>query len=422
MPTNYDSQNINTSRIRSLPALIFSLLLWFVVAVLYIGRTPATVRTHDFQGHIDYVRLIQIQHRLPHPSEGWEGWQPPLYYLLMSPLSPGNQAKHIVLVRLVSVLLGMGFLTAVWWWLKEMRLSAEWQAALITFLATTPKFLIHFTTYNNDSMVAALSAWLLICFLSLRRKFRWPLAVVVVLLVTAALYTKLTVVILLATLALLTLSDLFTPSRRPTALKLIALGLVAGLLYAPWLLLHNLPLSGKLFPDNFGLLGDAIKLQLPTWKIFLPPGFIHGQWTTPFVYTGPIVGFIAKGHNYWSMLLATAAHGEFSWPQPSVFWFWLDILTLLGVWSLAAWGTVANHFSRLLGAVTFGAVFILGLYPIAHPYIPNMDWRFIAWVWLPVTMLAGYGVKRLVNRNLAWLPGAILGLGIIIHLVIAASA
>lgn len=40
----------------------------------------------DFRGHIDYIRYVADEHRIPLPTDGWAMFQAPLYYLLSAPL------------------------------------------------------------------------------------------------------------------------------------------------------------------------------------------------------------------------------------------------------------------------------------------------------------------------------------------------
>ena len=60
-------------------------LLAFVLiarAALLINNLPQLPRTTGFdsEAHEDYIRSIQQRHTLPSANEGWEMYQPPLYY------------------------------------------------------------------------------------------------------------------------------------------------------------------------------------------------------------------------------------------------------------------------------------------------------------------------------------------------------
>lgn len=51
----------------------------------------------DTQGHIDYVRLMRREKRVPLASEGWEMYQPPLYYFL------AGSAEDLKSVKLINI-------------------------------------------------------------------------------------------------------------------------------------------------------------------------------------------------------------------------------------------------------------------------------------------------------------------------------
>jgi hypothetical protein len=55
--------------------------LWALVAVNDYKKLPVTMGM-DFQGHVDYVKFIVDRGALPLATDGWEMFQPPLYYAI----------------------------------------------------------------------------------------------------------------------------------------------------------------------------------------------------------------------------------------------------------------------------------------------------------------------------------------------------
>src|SRR4051794_11335267 len=88
------------------------ILVWLLLAVLHIARTPPSAFTHDFKDHVLNTHIIAYEHRLPLPREGWETYQPPLYYLINALLNP-NHAWHVLWVRISSAIYGALFLLLV---------------------------------------------------------------------------------------------------------------------------------------------------------------------------------------------------------------------------------------------------------------------------------------------------------------------
>lgn len=55
------------------------LLLGIAIRVVYVSGTPYSVRAHDTGGHVEYIKYVANEGRLPAPMLGWETHQPPLY-------------------------------------------------------------------------------------------------------------------------------------------------------------------------------------------------------------------------------------------------------------------------------------------------------------------------------------------------------
>jgi hypothetical protein len=59
--------------------------IWFIISgalirLAYFIVTPFGTRAHDVDGHIEYVRYILSHWSIPPAHEGWQFYQPPLYY------------------------------------------------------------------------------------------------------------------------------------------------------------------------------------------------------------------------------------------------------------------------------------------------------------------------------------------------------
>src|SRR5262249_3893452 len=84
---------------------------WVILAANNLWRIPPHLG-FDVDRHFDYVKYIATRHSLPLASEGWQMFQPPLFYLLAAPwyglLSPllGDDAL-LKILRVLPMLCGL---------------------------------------------------------------------------------------------------------------------------------------------------------------------------------------------------------------------------------------------------------------------------------------------------------------------------
>ncbi|HVO33840.1 MAG TPA: hypothetical protein VMU17_07980, partial [Elusimicrobiota bacterium] len=167
------------------------ILVWGLLTSRFILKNPLNdLFIHDYGGHLEYSEILGIQKRFPKPLEGWETYQPPLYYLVTSRLMPNQLRIHVLLVRMLSVLLGMIAMVLLAITLSELRYAAWIQAVVLAFLGTTPGFFFIFQSYNNDTLSSVLSLAILVCAFKLSQDWRSPLAIAYTAACALGLYTK----------------------------------------------------------------------------------------------------------------------------------------------------------------------------------------------------------------------------------------
>ncbi len=99
-------------------ALAIVIALWAALCVNNVCRLPPVVG-FDASAHYDYLRFLQTHHRLPLASDGWEMYQPPLYYVISAVLvaigrSLGWVDADAALPKLVSMASGIAQVILVW--------------------------------------------------------------------------------------------------------------------------------------------------------------------------------------------------------------------------------------------------------------------------------------------------------------------
>lgn len=166
-----------------LPPIII-VLVYLIIGSLYALRTPAW-QTPDEPAHFNYVR--QLAHgRLPIMEMGdyneayrneiisagfapqydvsiitYEDWQPPLYYLLQTPVYKLTSGS-LTAMRLFSVLMGAGVVLFAYGIARLLFPQQEWVAwTTAVFVAFVPQHLAIMGSVNNDSGAELLIAAIL---------------------------------------------------------------------------------------------------------------------------------------------------------------------------------------------------------------------------------------------------------------------
>ncbi|MCP4360170.1 MAG: phospholipid carrier-dependent glycosyltransferase [Chloroflexi bacterium] len=170
---------------RKLAPVIIIVFVYLVVGSLYAVKTPDW-QAPDEPAHYNYIRQL-ANGRLPIMELGdydeeyrseivssrfapqydiapltYEDWQPPLYYLLQTPiylLTGGS----LTALRLFSVLLGVGVVILAFGIARLLFPAQEWVAwTTAVFVAFLPQHLAILASTNNDALAELLIAALLI--------------------------------------------------------------------------------------------------------------------------------------------------------------------------------------------------------------------------------------------------------------------
>jgi Flp pilus assembly protein TadD len=191
----------------------------------------------DSKEHLKYISYIQEHWALPSPNEGWEMYQPPLYYLIAAAslsackLSISDPASVVVL-RFLGGLLGIAQFVFVF---LSLRLLLPVRAALIGLLlaAFLPMhlYLAHYVT--NEMLAATLAtATLYLCLRLLKSDA--PRASEYVLLgfaLGAAMLAKVTAILLLP-VVIAAIAGKLAYAREPIRISMRNLGVLLAICFA----------------------------------------------------------------------------------------------------------------------------------------------------------------------------------------------
>jgi tetratricopeptide (TPR) repeat protein len=116
----------------------------------------------DSTAHLDYIKYIQERRSLPLPSEGFEMFQPPLYYVLSAAALSAchvaaSEPSGILVLRALTILFGIAHFTFVFLTLRLLcpgRIDAQLVGFLIAASLPMHLYLSQFVT--NETLAAAL--------------------------------------------------------------------------------------------------------------------------------------------------------------------------------------------------------------------------------------------------------------------------
>ena len=93
-------------------------VLWIALFANNLGALPNLVG-YDVDGHLVYIHYIQQHHSLPRADQGWETFQPPLYYMLSAALLSAlslsvAQDGGVMAMRMLGLAIGIAHFVLVW--------------------------------------------------------------------------------------------------------------------------------------------------------------------------------------------------------------------------------------------------------------------------------------------------------------------
>jgi tetratricopeptide (TPR) repeat protein len=326
----------------------------------------------DAQEHLKYIKYIQEHRALPLPNEGWEMYQPPLYYLIAAAillplhLSVDDQMS-IPVLRLFGAFLGVAQFVVVF---LSLRLLFPARTALVGLLlaAFLPMhlYLAHYVT--NEMLAAALATAALYLCLRLLKSNGWRASqfVWLGLALGAATLTKATAILLLP-VVIAAIASKFAYARAPIRIWLCNFGLllaicfaVCGWHYARIWLRFGTPLLG-----NWDVVSGFTWWQDPGYHTAADYLRFRRSLIHPF-----FSGFAGFADGIYSTLWGDglcggAASLSLAWNrQPMVVGYWWaaipTALILIGA-AVALFRFIRNASSELFLLIGFSTVIVLGL-------------------------------------------------------------
>lgn len=400
-------------RIKPVPWIATLSLLFLASAFVrgyYLLSTPYWIRGHDTDGHIEYIEYIAENVRLPAPNEGWEYWQPPLYYAIGAVWAKTADilglARQDMLfgVQVLSYLLSLAMLGCVAW--AGIRLFPEQKertAALPLFFALIAFFpgLIYLSArINNDVLAVAFAFAAVGALLEWWRsgERRWWIALMLA--IALHVLTKSNGLLLLPVAYACLLLRRGTPWKKRLTEGLLGILIVA--VVAGWFNVYRLTQNDEqdLIIGNTATLnsGLAVTNDIAAFTVFNPIEMMRIPYNNPW-------DDAARRNYFWEYWYRSAFFGEFHFG---------DDRKLLASWILgasflvllvAAAGfarSLRDRFYSTLPMLILGVTLSLGhaFFRFRYPYGSSQDFRYSLAVLFPWALFAALGV--VLYRSAAW--------------------
>lgn len=137
------------------------ILVWVALCLNNLPWLPRTLG-YDSGAHSDYINYIRTKSALPLASEGWEMYQPPLYYIIGAGITsasgvPTASDGAAIGLRIFGMLVGVAHILAIFFALRLLfpgRLAAQFFGLLLA--ACLPEHLYISQYITNEGLAAAL--------------------------------------------------------------------------------------------------------------------------------------------------------------------------------------------------------------------------------------------------------------------------
>jgi len=156
------ASSVSVNSWRTIGSLLGVAVVVWLVLCWNNDRLLAFHSGYDSTDHIAYIKYIQERHALPLPNEGYEMFQPPLYYALsaaalslcrLTIADPGS----IALLRTLTMCFGIAHFAIVFFCLRLLfpaRLGAQLAGLLVAAFLPMQLYLSHYVT--NETLAATL--------------------------------------------------------------------------------------------------------------------------------------------------------------------------------------------------------------------------------------------------------------------------
>lgn len=411
------------ARTRRWKLLAYTVIAAAVFAMAYNAATPLTSRAYDIDGHLEYIRYVHEHLRIPPAQEGWQFYQPPLYYFitggsmrLWSALGflPNAVYDRIALFSLF-VFLGTIGVTA---WIgllsfEEQKKKSSWEPALFAALVLFLPGILFFTSRVTNDVLLLITSFVfcaqLIQWWQTGSVKMWYLLVCTLALALLSKSNSLPFAPLLFFCLLIHPSVSLRRKSCDGVMGILILALLVGWLYVLRFVIEN---------ETFivgNMLNEGLRVENTLRHVLeFHPYAVIG---TPFNGTWDDV---SRRQYFWEFLFRSAFFGEWSFSSlllmPHLARAMLSLaISLLVIGVIGFWRDCVFHFRRtvpmaLILLATIASVF---LYRLRSPYSPNQDFRFVPLLAVAVSYYCVRGIQAMQG----WMKLLAIGVAVLFVLL-----
>jgi hypothetical protein len=270
----FKSQQITSAGIRWIV-----LVAWICMSINNIWKVPMYAGM-DWTEHLKYIEYVASTWHVPLPSEGWQMFQPPLYYfisaLLYKILVPMFSWENVlVFLRLIPLACGALQIELCWRAVRYAFPSREDLQIMGTIVGGLLPMNIYISQFiGNEPLAGCLSGIVVVLVIRYLRSptaFSWRFFVVIGFFLGIALLTKLTAILLVPPVLLAVVwanhAD-NNPVRRwsSQAVMYVCIMLGTAFLIAGWYYIRNFMETGRFFIGGWDPSRNIVWWQDPSYR------------------------------------------------------------------------------------------------------------------------------------------------------------
>jgi hypothetical protein len=257
------------------------LIAWLCMAVNNIGKVPLYAGM-DSADHFRYIEYVATTWRIPLAGEGWQMFQPPLYYfisaLLFKVLNPIFSWENVLMsLRIIPLFCGGLLIELCWRTLRYAFPGREDLQIVGTIVGGLLPMNLYISQFiGNEPLAGCLSAvavFLVIRYLQFPAPSPWSASALMGLFLGLAMLTKITAVLLvfpvLLAVAYKDLAEHATAMRGLlfTVFKRIGVILGVAFLVSGWYYVRNYVEMGRFFIGGWDASRNIVWWQDPGYRI-----------------------------------------------------------------------------------------------------------------------------------------------------------
>lgn len=402
------------------------LILGILIRLFYVGYTRFDVRTHDVEGHLDYINYIVKNHALPNADDCYECHQKTVYYLISAGELVLLRAINISgtfsykLLQITNILYFSVFLFVIYLIIKNIFLRKY--VLYLSFLLLTfwPSGIIHSARITNDILFYLFYVFSLYFFYRYFRETKDKDFAIGTLFFAFAILTKITAISLWILLLGILIYKVFKEGTSVISSKVILL--VISLLFFSFVsfIPYSIQGNGRSFASRITK-SDQIGRELLVGN--KPINYIFFDIRSFFVYPFASVWEDRMGRQYViNQFLKTSLYGEFYFDKQflqrivqaqSILLF---LMIVIAGYSILFVKDKSKYFF-ILNALSLTTIFLI--YRMRFPAANNTDFRYIYPIIIPLV----YFIASAINgdwrkRNLFTIGiSSIVGLYVVLSVI-----